>query len=237
MTAPVTAIFGMYWSVPTRRALPCQMRLRLTSAQSHSIESNEMLKRVCIVLLGLGSLATVVAAVPDAPKAVAQARKPVKKPPVVKPAPPAPPTPAVLPDLSPAQLLVAEKIVIGTVPCELGAKVVVKQDTSPGRFLLELGRQTFRMEPALTSTGAIRLEDRVNGAVWLQLGNKSMLLNQRVGKRLADSCVNLHQAAIATAMEQSKTPGLLDDEAPPTAAPPPISLPSSPPQLTTSPSR
>ena len=171
-----------------------------------------MLKFVCVVLLALSGLTAAMAAVPDATKAASPVRKPAKKLPALKPVPP---PPAALPELSPELMLVAEKVVLGTVPCELGAKVVVKQDSSPGRFLLELGRQSFRMEPTLTTTGAIRLEDPATGVVWLQLGNKSMLLNQRLGKRLADACVNLHQAAIATAMEQSKAPGLLDD-APPT---------------------
>ena len=176
-----------------------------------------MLKLVCIGLLGLASLTAGVAAVTDGTKAVTPVRKPVKKVPASKPTAP---VPAVLPELSPEQLLVAEKVVLGTVPCELGAKVAVKQDSDPGRFLLELGRQTFRMEPALTTTGAIRLEDPATGVVWLQLGNKSMLLNQRLGKRLADACVNLHQAAIAAAMEHSKTPGLLDDVPPAPPQPP-----------------
>ena len=173
-----------------------------------------MLKLVCIGLLGLFGFTTVLAAVPEGTKATVPVRKPVKKAPVSKPVPPTPPAPAVLPELSPELLLEAEKVVLGTVPCELGAKVVVKQDSNAGRFLLELGRQTFRMEPTLTTTGAIRLEDPATGVVWLQLGNKSMLLNQRIGKRLADACVNLHQAAIAKAMENSKAPSLLDDTPP-----------------------
>ena len=175
-----------------------------------------MLKLVCIGLLALTCLTAAMAAVPEGTKTSTTARKPVKKAPASKPVPP---SPAVLPELSPQLLLVAEKVVLGTVPCELGAKVVVKQDSNAGRFVLEHGRQTFRMEPTLTTTGAIRLEDPATGVVWLQLGNKSMLLNQRIGKRLADACVNLHQAAIATAMEQSKAPGLLDDAPPPPPQP------------------
>lgn len=176
-----------------------------------------MLKLVCIGLLGLASATAAVAAVPESSKAVTPVRKPVKKAPARKPVPP---VPVVLPELAPELLQVAEKVVLGTVPCELGAQVVVKQDSNPGRFVLEHGRQTFRMEPTRTTTGAIRLEDPATGVVWLQLGNKSMLLNQRLGKRLADACVNLHQAAIATAMEQSKAPGLLDDETPTPPQPP-----------------
>ena len=193
-----------------------------------------MLKPVFIGLLGLASFTATFAAVPEAVKTDTPMRKSVKKAPANKPVPPPPPAPVVLPELSPELLLVAEKVVLGTVPCELGAKVVVKQDSSPGRFLLEHGRQSFRMEPTLTTTGAIRLEDTGTGVVWLQLGNKSMLLNQRIGKRLADACVNLHQAAIAKALEQSKSPGLLDDAPTPTPTPTPpppapvLPLPSQP---------
>lgn len=170
-----------------------------------------MLKFFCVGILGLAGLSVAVAAVPTQTKPAASTRKLVKK--VLAPKP-VPLPPVVLEELSPARLRVSEKVALGDVPCELGAHVVVKQDSNPGRFLLEHGRLTYRMEPMLTSTGAIRLEDPTTGVVWLQLGNKSMLLNQRMGKRLADACVNLSQAAIATAMEQTKAPGLLDDEAP-----------------------
>ena len=182
-----------------------------------------MLKLLYFGLLGLVSLTTAVAAVPGGVNTTTPINKPVKKAPVSKRVPPAQTTPVVLPELAPELLLVSEKVVLGAVPCELGAKVVVKQDSSAGRFLLQLGRQSFRMEPTLTTTGAIRLEDPATGVVWLQLGNKSMLLNQRLGKRLADACVNLHQAEIAAAMEQSKTPGLLDDT--PAAVPAPTPQP------------
>jgi hypothetical protein len=62
----------------------------------------------------------------------------------------------------------------------------------------------------LTSTGAVRLEDEKSGAVWLQLANKSMLMNQKQGKRLADDCMNPDQLRVAKAMERSPQPGLLD---------------------------
>jgi hypothetical protein len=174
-----------------------------------------MLKFICLGLWVSVGFTSVWAAVPEEPKALATVRKAAKKAPA-KPAVPV--MPVMLAELSPEQLLVSEKVVLGAVPCELGAKVIVKQDSSPGRFVLELGRQTFRMEPTLTTTGAVRLEDPSTGAVWLQLGNKSMLLNQRLGKRLADACVNLHQSAIASAMEKTKSPGLLDDEVAPAPA-------------------
>lgn len=172
-----------------------------------------------VACLALGAISAV-AAVPAESKSNHAVHKAAKKP-AVKPA--APVVPVIQAELSPEQLLVSEKVVLGPVPCELGVKVVVKPDVSPGRFLLELGRQTYRMEPTLTTTGAVRLEDPAAGVVWLQLGNKSMLLNQRLGKRLADACVNGNQSAIASAMEKTKAPGLLDDATPSSTPPPPPS--------------
>jgi hypothetical protein len=113
--------------------------------------------------------------------------------------------------LSAAQLAVADKVALGKIPCELAAHVsIVPNPQSAGRFILELGREKHFMEPVLTSTGAVRLEDEKSGAVWLQLANKSMLMNQKQGKRLADDCMNADQLRVAQAMERSPQPGLLD---------------------------
>ena len=106
---------------------------------------------------------------------------------------------------------VSTRVNVGSVACEKGASVDLKSHaTSEGRFLLVHGSQKFVMEPTLTTTGAIRLEDPLSGVVWLQLANKSMLLNQRLGKRLADGCMTQGQAAVAIAMERGVVPGLLD---------------------------
>lgn len=113
--------------------------------------------------------------------------------------------------LSDDHLAVAQRVVLGKVPCELGAHVAVSaHQTSPGRFVLEHGRQKFLMVPVLTSTGAIRLEDTASGAVWLQLANKSMLMDQKQGRRLADTCMNVDQVVVADAMARSPVPNLLE---------------------------
>ena len=80
----------------------------------------------------------------------------------------------------------------------------------PGFFRLSLDRQTYRLRPVETSTGAIRLEDRAQGVVWLQLANKSILLNQRQGRRLLDDCANAVQQAVAAAMQRNPGPSLFD---------------------------
>ncbi|MFO1264905.1 MAG: hypothetical protein U1E84_16455 [Rhodoferax sp.] len=110
---------------------------------------------------------------------------------------------------------VANQVYVGTMSCELGIHVAVAPDTGvPGRFLLELGRQRFRMTPVLTSTGAVRLEDVQAGAFWLQLPNKSMLMSQKLGKRLADDCTGTEQSEIARALSRSPVPGILEARAP-----------------------
>ena len=57
-----------------------------------------------------------------------------------------------------------------------------------GFFIVRTGVHRFRMHPVESRTGAIRLEDPERGAMWLQLGNKSMLMSQKLGQRLADEC-------------------------------------------------
>lgn len=110
-----------------------------------------------------------------------------------------------------AELAIAERVYQGKLPCELGASVSLKADASaPGYFDLQLGRQKFRMFPVETTTGAIRLEDPKAGAVWLQLANKSMLMSQKLGKRLADACMNPDQTVVAANLIKNPPPGLLD---------------------------
>jgi hypothetical protein len=113
--------------------------------------------------------------------------------------------------LSPQQLSISLKVLTGYIPCELGAGVaLIKDERSEGRFLLSLGRHSYAMEPVVTSTGAVRLEDAASGAVWIQVSNKSMLMNQKLGVRMADACVHPEQLLVAQAMERVPVLGLLD---------------------------
>jgi hypothetical protein len=114
-------------------------------------------------------------------------------------------------DLSIEQLEVSSRVATGSISCELGMHVTVSSNPqAAGRFILELGRERHYMEPVMTSTGAVRLEDVASGAVWLQLANKSMLMNQKLGKRMADACMNAQQSGVAMEMERNPGPGLLD---------------------------
>jgi hypothetical protein len=66
------------------------------------------------------------------------------------------------------------------------------------------------MAPVVTSTGAIRLEDAKAGGVWLQLSNKSMLMSQKLGSRLADECMSPAQVAVAERLKTNPAPSLLE---------------------------
>lgn len=113
--------------------------------------------------------------------------------------------------LSPDELAMAERVYVGQMACELGASVNVTSDPqAPGHFHLEGKGFRFHMAPVLTSTGAVRLEDSKAGAVWLQIANKSMLMDQKRGQRLADDCMGPEQVAVAETLKKAPAPNLLE---------------------------
>lgn len=113
--------------------------------------------------------------------------------------------------LTPAELAIAERVYVGQLPCELGASVSLVADTkAPGYFTVQGKNFKYRMFPVPTTTGTVRLEDRKAGAVWLQMGNKSMLMNQKSGTRLADECMSPAQVAVAEALKLNPATSVLD---------------------------
>ena len=106
--------------------------------------------------------------------------------------------------LSPAELAIAERVHTGRMPCELGAFVTVTADpATPGHFHVEGKGFKYFMSPVATTTGTVRLEDQKGGAVWLQIANKSMLMNQKLGQRLADECMSAEQVVVAEAIKKN----------------------------------
>jgi hypothetical protein len=113
--------------------------------------------------------------------------------------------------LTPAELAIAERVHVGKLPCELGSSVTLtKDEKSAGYFDVQGKNFKYRMFPVATTTGAIRLEDHKAGAVWLQLANKSMLMNQKQGIRLADECMSPAQIAMAENMKANPPASVLD---------------------------
>ena len=115
--------------------------------------------------------------------------------------------------LSDAEQAIAANVHVGELPCELGQKVSLRADpNTPGYFHMSLKGERFHMRPVQSSTGAVRLEDRAQGAVWIQLANKSMLMSQKQGRRLADECASPEQQAAAVALKANPI-NLLDGPA------------------------
>ncbi|MBX9833917.1 MAG: hypothetical protein K2X78_12835 [Burkholderiaceae bacterium] len=113
--------------------------------------------------------------------------------------------------LSPAELEIAERVHVGRIPCELGAFVTVTADAAtPGLFHVEGKGFKYHMSPVVTTTGTVRLEDQKGGAVWLQIGNKSMLMNQKLGQRLADECMSPQQLLVAEAIKKNPPVSVLE---------------------------
>ena len=127
-----------------------------------------------------------------------QARRPVAVVPAAEP-------------LSDAEQAIATTVHVGTLPCELGQTVYMQADAgNPGHFHLQTKTHRFHLRPVVSSTGAVRLEDRQQGAVWIQLANKSMLMHQKLGRRLADECMSPEQQVVAEHLKRNPAPHLLD---------------------------
>ena len=130
--------------------------------------------------------------------------------------------------LDQADLAVAKKVHVGHIACEFGAAVQITPAKREGFFTVQVKNMRYTMHPVESRTGAIRLEDPVRGAMWLQLGNKSMLMSQKLGLRLADECMSGEQITFADLMKKNPPRSLLEPlEAPAKAAQPPASAASS----------
>jgi hypothetical protein len=111
--------------------------------------------------------------------------------------------------LSAEQLSIAQIVTTGQIHCADGHSVTITPDAKiAGAFDIHFGKVKYDVVPVPTKSGAIRLEDRKTGIVFMQLANKSMLFNERAGKRLADDCISPGQRAVAEQM--SSQPGMLD---------------------------
>ena len=149
------------------------------------------------------------------------AQSPAKKPPVKKAGKLAPGAQKAVEEVTPidddpsiklseADVEVARKVYVGDIPCELGATVKVMPMKREGMFMVTTKGHRFRMHPVESRTGAIRLEDPQRGAMWLQLGNKSMLMSQKLGQRLADECQSPAQVTYADTLKNNPLPSILE---------------------------
>ena len=86
----------------------------------------------------------------------------------------------------------------------------LRPDTVAEQVELQWKTQRWKMRRIDSRSGAMRLEDPSGRMVWIQLGNKSMLLDQRLGKRLLDECQHAVQVQTAAQMKANPPPALFD---------------------------
>jgi len=85
-------------------------------------------------------------------------------------------------------------VLLGQSRCEFDQSVnVAAVPGQKGWFNVEYKGKSYLMTPEHTTTGAVRLEDKKNGMMWLQIANKSMLMNSKIGQRMVDNCVHPSQ--------------------------------------------
>lgn len=129
------------------------------------------------------------------------ARKPAVK------APPPPPPP--LPEADEDQLAAAKRAYLGVYECEFKQTINIEPNAKNAGYIdVAYKKELITMKPVLSTTGALRLEDVTGRTLMVQIANKSMLLDVKVGQRLVDDCIHPEQrAAIEAARAASAVPG------------------------------
>lgn len=148
---------------------------------------------------------------PAKPAAAKPAAKAAAKPlAAAKKTPPPPPEP-VLTDADETQLAAAERAYLGDYACEFKETVHIdKHPKVAGYINVAWKKNVITMKPVLSSTGALRLEDVTGRTLMIQIANKSMLLDTKIGQRLLDDCVHPEQVKL---IEAARAARLADPEA------------------------
>ncbi len=147
---------------------------------------------LCLASLGLATAAWAQPATapgagkPPPPRPQARARVP-------------PPVPAKLPPAPGEQLAAAAMAHFGEYACEFNEVVNVDVNHQNDGYLdVKHRKAVYVMKPVLSSTGALRLEDVKGRMLMLQIANKSMLMDTKIGQRVVDGCVHEKQRDAAT---------------------------------------
>lgn len=94
--------------------------------------------------------------------------------------------------------------------CELGNQLTVFMNKGDDKHIaLKWGKRLHRLERVETSTGAERFENRRYGLVWIGIPAKSMLLDSKNGRQLANECRTAEQIAAGNADAPKKTASAL----------------------------
>ncbi|MCL4183933.1 MAG: MliC family protein [Burkholderiaceae bacterium] len=81
------------------------------------------------------------------------------------------------------------KFPVGVYRCELNRSVDVRQVSADMQSaVLHFDKKEYRMRAVDARSGALRYEDPQSGLVWLMIASKSMLLDTKKGRQLANEC-------------------------------------------------
>jgi hypothetical protein len=72
-------------------------------------------------------------------------------------------------------------------------------------YEIGIGKAKYQAIRVATESGAIKLEDKHHGIVWLQMSNKSMLFDEKHAKRLATDCRTEEQKVVQLSMDEPAT--------------------------------
>lgn len=155
--------------------------------------------RLPIIALSLAAALIAPATYAQAPAGAAASKpvaKPAPKPAAKAPTKPAPPVAAPLPDASAEQLEAAALTYLGHYDCEFDKKVrVAAHPRHAGYVDVHMHPNVWTMRPVLSRTGALRLEDVKGRMLMLQVANKSMVMDVKLGQRVLDGCMHEVQKA------------------------------------------
>jgi hypothetical protein len=90
----------------------------------------------------------------------------------------------------------------GSMHCADKVVVAIAEKNPPHQYEIGIGKATYQAIRVATESGAVKLEDKHNGIVWLQMSNKSMLFNEKLGKRLATDCRTEEQKVVQISMDE-----------------------------------
>jgi len=98
------------------------------------------------------------------------------------------------------QMAAASMAHFGEYACEFDQSVNVSMSPKDDGYVdVRFKKDAWTMKPVLSSTGALRLEDVKGRMLMLQIANKSMLMDAKVGQRVVDGCVHEKQRLAAAA--------------------------------------
>ena len=104
------------------------------------------------------------------------------------------------------RLEIAARVLTGSAQCEFNQQVSVDAMADrPGHFKVGFNKVHYVMTPEETTTGAVRLEDKKAGVVWIQIPVKSMLMNNKIGQRMVDGCMQTEQRVAVEAAKAATT--------------------------------